>query len=476
MMFTLTMGYVIKMPKLGLEMEQGTVLEWTAEPDERFEEGDVLAEVESEKSIGEVEAREDGALRRVYVEEEETVPPGTPIGIAAAPDADISDLEAEAEAELADAAPEAAPAEAATAAAETGGSDTGSGGSDGVTAGGGETGGTDAPADVKASPRAERRADELGVDLATVEGTGFEGAITEEDVEAAAESTGETADEDAEPKASPRARKRADELGVDLATVEGTGFEGAITEEDVEAAAESAAETTTTDTAAPEAETPVPLTAGDVVRVAPSDDVADRYQRVTAVADPAAGEALFETMESVRTAFEERVTMTDVLLVLTAATLGDHPVLNGTYTESTHQVQDGRDIALVADVNGGRAVGVVSGAEHRSLSDLVEARQSIGVGDDGASGATFTLTNAAETEGTGRLANPPAVAALEVDPTGQRAVPDGDGVDLQPLVTASLTYDTRAVGAGEAEAFLADFFERAEDAPDLVLGSYRGTE
>ena len=46
------MAYVVKMPKLGLEMEQGTILEWYAEEGNEIDEGDVLLEVESEKSIG----------------------------------------------------------------------------------------------------------------------------------------------------------------------------------------------------------------------------------------------------------------------------------------------------------------------------------------------------------------------------------------------------------------------------------------
>jgi pyruvate/2-oxoglutarate dehydrogenase complex dihydrolipoamide acyltransferase (E2) component len=86
-MDTDNMGYVVKMPKLGLEMESGVVLEWAVGVDDAVAEGEVIAEVESEKSIGEVEAREDGALRHVYVEEGGEVPPGTPIGIVAAPDA-----------------------------------------------------------------------------------------------------------------------------------------------------------------------------------------------------------------------------------------------------------------------------------------------------------------------------------------------------------------------------------------------------
>lgn len=50
------MGYVVKMPKLGLEMEQGILLEWY------IEEGGSV-EIESEKSIGEIETREDGIVQ-----------------------------------------------------------------------------------------------------------------------------------------------------------------------------------------------------------------------------------------------------------------------------------------------------------------------------------------------------------------------------------------------------------------------------
>ena len=412
------MGYVVRMPKLGLEMETGVLLEWSVAEGEAVAEGDVVAEVESEKSIGEIEAREAGLLRRTYLEEGGTVPPGTPIGIVAEADADIADLEAEAEADLeGDAAGEQADAEPATATA-------------------------------------------AGPDRST------ESAAEADSGGPAGD--GESAGTEAAGKVSPRARQRAEELGVDLATVEGTGFEGAVTAEDVEAAAEEQAAPEPAAAAAPRAR----RTSG-AHRVAAMSAAADRYDRVTAVAPAAAGEALFETTEAVRTAFDERVTMTDVLAVVTTAALADAPALNGTYAESTHHVRPDCQLALVAGGDGGELTGVVPDAGDRSLGEIVEARRAIESGESPE--PTFTLANAADTDEEGRLVNPPAVAALEVDPTGQRSVPD-DGVDLQPLVTAGLTYDTRAVGTGEATAFLEALFERLEAAPSLVLGSYRGRE
>lgn len=495
-MRTGVMGYIIKMPKLGLEMERGVVLEWTVGEGETVEEGDVLVEVESEKSIGEVDAREDGVLRHVYVEEGEEVPPGTPIGILAAPDADISELRADAESELEEEAPEVAAAAgpdagaAADAAGDADATPEANATDGGDAAASQPAAGADegAPEDLKASPRARKRAEELEVDLTTVEGTGPMGSITEEDVEAAAESAAEAdagegttaadATESEEIKASPRARKRAEELGVDLPTVEGTGPMGSITEDDVEAAAESAPEAETGAEADVEISA-APTDVAGVRRLEPGDALTDRYHRTTAVAGPAAASALFETTEAVRTAFEEEVTMTDVLVVLASATLAEHPVLNGTYAEATHQVRETQNIALVAGSDDGPVSVVVPDARDRSLSEIIEARRAVD-GDDADAAdterVTFTVANAAETEADGRLVNPPSVATLEVDPTGQRAYPDGDGVDLEPLVVATLTYDARAIGGNEAAAFLERLFERAERASELVLGSYRGQE
>ncbi|WP_267643146.1 E3 binding domain-containing protein [Haloarchaeobius amylolyticus] len=452
------MAIIVKMPKLGLEMEQGTVLEWFVDPGQPVSEGDVIAEVESEKSIGEVEAREDGELRRIYLEEGESIPPGKPIGILANGDADIADLEAEVESELggaADTGQESSSDEAAT--GETGTASGDSGTAQTATAGAAPDG---ASAAVKASPRAKKRAEELSVDLSTVEGTGPMDSVTEADVEAAAES-GTTAESDSaaeEVKASPRAKKRAEELGVDLTTVEGTGPMDSVTEDDVEAAAEagSGAE-------------PVAAQRVDTGGVATS-----RFQQVTEVAAPDAGEALLETTEAVRAAFEDRVTTTDLLLVVASAALADTPVVNGTYGESTHQVVADHDIALVTEADGELTTGVIPAVDEKSLTQLVEAREGL-VGDEDER-PSFTLAEPAGDDAEGLLVNRPAVAALEVDLSGQRAVPGDDGVDLRPLVTATLTYDTRAIGRSEATAFLDSFFERAAESSTLVLDSYRGTE
>ncbi len=249
------MGYVVKMPKLGMDMDQGTIVEWLVDEGDEVESGQVIAEIESEKTTGEIKVREDGVVHRLLLGVGDSVGPGGDVAVVGGADEDVSGLV------------EGGAGGGEAAASESGGADDAS-----EAATGGESGGAspqaaslDEPSavsegesavsegesavseeaasaeSVKATPRAKKRAEELGVDLATVEGTGPQGAVSEEDVEAAAESESGGGEAEAESvKATPRAKKRAEELGVNLATVEGTGPQGAVSEEDVETAAESA--------------------------------------------------------------------------------------------------------------------------------------------------------------------------------------------------------------------------------------------
>ncbi len=275
-----TVAYIVKMPKLGLEMDTGTVNEWFVTEGEAVSEGSVIAEIESAKTTAEVEAREDGVLRRVLLDVGEETEPGGPMAIVASADAGIADLVAEAGGEPAAGADEPADAGAERSEAATAEAGAATASAEGQTAAATESSET---GEVTASPRAKQRAEELGVELAAAEGTGPQGAVTESDVEAVADerddSSGAGGDTDSsEPvKASPRAKKRADELDVALSTVEGTGPQGAVTEADVETAAESAqadmaaeADVESVETTADAESLPEPETPTERVFAAPS--------------------------------------------------------------------------------------------------------------------------------------------------------------------------------------------------------------
>ena len=75
------MAEVIKMPKLGLSMQKGTIVKWLFKEGERVEKGEPLFEIETEKIVNEVESPISGILLKIYVHEGEVVPILTPLGV-----------------------------------------------------------------------------------------------------------------------------------------------------------------------------------------------------------------------------------------------------------------------------------------------------------------------------------------------------------------------------------------------------------
>jgi pyruvate dehydrogenase E2 component (dihydrolipoamide acetyltransferase) len=146
-------GRVI-MPKLTDSMEEGVVVKWRKAEGEHVESGDVLAEIETDKAVMDLEAFASGTLLKILVPDGTTVPSGALIGVIGESEEDIRDL-------LAGAQPSAPrpsaprPTPAAVALPEE---------------------------DKLASPRVRTLARERGIDLKTVKGSGPGGRIVERDL------------------------------------------------------------------------------------------------------------------------------------------------------------------------------------------------------------------------------------------------------------------------------------------------------
>ncbi len=177
------MAETITMPKLGFDMQEGTLVRWVRNEGEEINKGDVLAEIETDKATVEVESSASGVVRRLLVDQGSVVPIGAAIAIVGGKDEQISEPAAEASKTGKPSAPQAKPAAPVQEPKPT-------------------TAQTAAPAPapkpaapapapqapsgpVKASPLAKRMAREGNVDLARLQGTGPGGRITRKDVEAA---------------------------------------------------------------------------------------------------------------------------------------------------------------------------------------------------------------------------------------------------------------------------------------------------
>jgi pyruvate dehydrogenase E2 component (dihydrolipoamide acetyltransferase) len=170
--------YPITVPKWGIEMQEGTITGWQVEPGATVAKGDELIDIETDKIVNTMEAPVDGVVCRQLVDEGETLKVGELLGVIATGDAADDEIAAfirdfvPADASFGiddeDTAGPAAAAGARPAEAASGDSDA-------------------APAgEIRVSPVARRIAKKLGVDLSQVKGTGRNGRISREDVEAAA--------------------------------------------------------------------------------------------------------------------------------------------------------------------------------------------------------------------------------------------------------------------------------------------------
>ena len=161
------------MEALSPTMEEGRLVKWLKTEGDAVKSGDLLAEVETDKAVMEIAARGDGILRKRLVQEGETAPVGTLVGVIADKDEDISALLTGAAAAVPAATAAAATAAAATAAPAP------------APAAAPASAPTATGERVRTSPLARRLAGEQGLDLNAVQGSGPAGRIIKRDIEAA---------------------------------------------------------------------------------------------------------------------------------------------------------------------------------------------------------------------------------------------------------------------------------------------------
>jgi pyruvate dehydrogenase E2 component (dihydrolipoamide acetyltransferase) len=155
-----------RMPSLGADMETGKLVEWLVVPGQRVKRGDIVALVETQKGLFEIEVFEDGIMGEPLVAAGQTVPVGTLLASieTGAVKAAVTEVRAEpAAGKVTKPSPVSKPQETIPAQQ------------------------TISSERIACSPSARRLALELGVDLATVQGTGPRGAIQRSDIEAAAQ-------------------------------------------------------------------------------------------------------------------------------------------------------------------------------------------------------------------------------------------------------------------------------------------------
>jgi 2-oxoglutarate dehydrogenase E2 component (dihydrolipoamide succinyltransferase) len=425
-------GTVISMPALGESVSEGTVTRWLKNVGDSVAVDEALLEVSTDKVDTEIPSPVAGILLAIDVPIDTTVAVGARLGLigasgsapVAAPVTPVAPVVAAPVVTPPPAAPVvAAPVATAPPAAPV------------VAAP------ISQPADAYVTPLVRKLASELGVNLASIKGTGIGGRIRREDVEQAAPA--KSAPVSATPVAAV-ARTSAATIAVSPlrgTTVTMSRLRKVIAARMVESLQVSAQLTTVIEV--------------DVTKIARLRDKS---------------KASFEAREGVKLSF------LPFFAVATCEALKQHPVLNSSVEGDQITYHGAEHLGIAVDTERGLLVPVISNAGDlnmggiaRKISDLAARTRDNKVTPDELGGGTFTLTN---TGSRGALfdtpiINQPQVAILGLGaivkrPMVVRGEDGGETIAIRSMVYLGLSYDHRVVDGADAARFLVTLKERLE--------------
>ncbi len=411
----------VVMPKLTDTMEEGVVLKWKRAEGDKVSAGDVLAEIETDKAVMDLEAFASGVLRKLLVKEGETVPSGALIAVIGEPDEDIGDAMSET---------------ASAATPETGGA--------------------------KVTPKPAAAVETKSV--AAKEPPRKKDATKAEPVK-------ETEiGERGEIKVSPRAKALARERGIDLSTVKASGPGGRIVEQDVLAAKPAITER-------PRAATEKPLSQmrKAIARTTTSSKAPVPHFYVTSDIDM--GEAV-RFRQQYKQARTEHPSVTDLILKAVALALRKHPEINVSYAGDVLRQHGRIDLGMAVGLDDGLITPVIRDCEGKSLGQIVTETKRLAerarkrqLAPEEYTGSTFSVSNLGMYDVDSFIAvlTPPEAAALAVGSIREEPVVSGSRVRLGRRMRVTLSCDHRALDGLQAAVFLKEVKRILEHPLELVL-------
>jgi pyruvate dehydrogenase E2 component (dihydrolipoamide acetyltransferase) len=414
------MALSIVMPALEMAQETGKLVSWKKKEGDKVAKGETLLEVETDKAVVEIEAQGAGILGGVTAKVGDVVPVGQTIAWllqpGEKPPAATAPTQTGRTMDKAPAAAAAAPSPEAAIASS-------------------------GPARI--SPKARRLAKELGVDVSRLRGSGPDGEIVAEDVQAAAiAGSGAAAAAPAATVSAPPAAPARPVLG-----------KTATLGEPVSSIGRLMAERTT------KSWTTVP------------------HFFVTREVD---GSALIAVRAKLGPAIERssgvKLTYTDLLAALVARVLTQHPRMNASWIDNGIKENPEVKMGLAMAVNDGVVVAVVNQADGGDLGaiavqrrDLTERARTGKLTPADISGATFTISNLGmyHVDQFTAIIVPPQAGILAVGAMTDRVVPMPGAlipIGVKPMLTLTLSCDHRVVDGARGAAFLHDVVNAIENA------------
>jgi pyruvate dehydrogenase E2 component (dihydrolipoamide acetyltransferase) len=453
----------VTMPRLSDTMSEGSVGRWLKKPGDAVADGEIIAEIETDKATMELQAFESGTLQKILVPEGQTVPIGQAIAI-------IGDGAAPAEEAAAPAAQEPQKAEASAPASgeqQTPSEEGGNAAIDRNTA--------EAKAQVQQAPSGP----------------------PSQPAQPAGQSNGQASDERI--KASPLARRMADERGIDLRQVQGTGPGGRIIKENIEsfqpATGPAAAPAGTPAAATPAPAQPAaaaPAPAGEVtpmsrMRRAIARAMTDAqpgtpHIYVTAEIDMAAAVKLRKQIID-SGASEVKISINDLVVKAAAKALLKFPTLNSSYATTAdgqlgvvrHQqinvsvavaLEDGLVAPVVRDTDK-KALGTVAG----EIKDMAGRAREGKIKQNELEGATFQVSNLGmfDVVEFTSIIPAPLAASLSVGTVRQTPVVRNGELAVGEMMYVTLSVDHRVADGATAAQFLQELRRLLETPMSLLV-------
>ncbi|ADL08183.1 dihydrolipoamide acetyltransferase family protein [Thermosediminibacter oceani] len=432
------MAEIVRMPKLGLTMTEGTIVKWLKKEGEEVKQGEPLLEIQTDKVNLEEEAPASGILRKILAPEGSVVAVGQEIAIIGAETEPLPEIGKNTGVEVKQAGVEPERPAPAPPPSEK----------------------------VKASPAAKRVAREYGIDLKSVTPTGPDGRVVERDVLEYIESR--------KVKATPVARKIAEEKGVDLSRI--GKLEGErITKQDVLEALKLAS-------VEPREEYRVIPWAG--MRKIISDKMVKTKAQVPhfyLTLEVDMGKAL-ELREKLAPKIQElngvKLSINDILIKAAARALVEHPLVNSSAGEEGIVVKNRINIGLAVALDDGLIVPVIRDADKKGLvqisketAELIKkAREGKLMPDDYLDG-TFTISNLGmfDIEEFSAIINAPESAILAVGKIVKKPVVVEDEIVVRPMMKLTLSCDHRVIDGALGAKFLRRIKQLLEDPVEMLL-------
>jgi pyruvate dehydrogenase E2 component (dihydrolipoamide acetyltransferase) len=380
------MAISVVMPALEMAQETGKLLAWRKKEGERVTKGEPLLEIETDKAVVEVEAPGDGILVGVTAAVGAVIPVGETIAWLVAPGEH--------------------PPVMTAAAAPTARASSGSAQQPSLTPRAPERQAASPP---PISPKARRLAKDLGVEISLIRGSGPDGTITTEDVQATVDAKGSSASSGTE-TLSPVARLMAER-------------------------------TTKSWTSVPHFFLVRDVDAGELVT---------------------AQKQLSAEAEAARKASP---TLTDLLIALVARVLVKHPRMNSSWTGEGIRSNPEINISVAMAVKDGVVAAVIHKANMANLDEIAAQRRELTeraragrLRPEDIAGGTFTISNLGmyKVDAFSAIITMPQAAILAIGSIADRVVPVDGKPGVRPMMTMTLSSDHRVVDGAKAAEFLSD--------------------